>query len=606
MSIKEIKSILLTENEDNYLKIFELLDLDFKNTIQVVFDILYFSISRENFDDVNLMLDNIEKIITNLDKSKLKNINRLVKTLLFKIVHLKDNNDNIKYIEKRLMDMNKSLNLSLQEKPFAKTYGNLYNVIFEKRDLNIIELLLSGILINDIKKDIFYEIINYYIMIPIYKMDEINYFRDVIFLFFKYRKEKITKNIKLYVNLIKDKQKFCNIINAREILDYLKEIDSEDLVLLKKKYDIQSRVHNNILNEMASFSLNQNGRKVINADFITIDNEDAICLDDALSLQKNADGSYYFYVAISDIPSIVPFKSLTFYDAIRKMETMYLCDDMIDLYDSSVMSNLSYLYPDVYRNVIVYRYFVSPSLELDENSLTIIKGIIKVSNKLSFSDVNNGENMTYSETKMLDGMAEISEYLKGSNDRKEYREIENTLYPDAIHHHSLFTANHISAGIVEESMLLVGHTTAKYFKDRGLNYIFRNHAYPKVMNIREEMRKLLSLEQNDPLYMETFEKIKELYLNAYYSLENKGHEGLGYKDGFSHSTSPLRRAPDGINQYCTYLQVFENIGDKEYEELHQMLNEFVNHFNIRKKQNEDFTDEYNTLVRKLIKKNKLN
>ena len=89
-------------------------------------------------------------------------------------------------------------------------------------------------------------------------------------------------------------------------------------------------------------------------------------------------------------------------------------------------------------------------------------------------------------------------------------------------------------------------------------------------------------------YIELISNIKSMYLNAYYSIDNKGHEGLGY-DYYSHSSSPARRFTDEFNQYLTYFQVFNKItNDRDYYELEEEAREVVKHMNERKMQNDKF------------------
>ena len=130
------------------------------------------------------------------------------------------------------------------------------------------------------------------------------------------------------------------------------------------------------MKELTTFKFEIKGRKLINSNFITIDDKEAMCLDDTISLSQNKDGSYNFYVGITDIPSLIPYKSKTFYDALSKIETIYLIDKNIDLYHPCISNKLCSLLPYIPKNVIIYKYLVDPSFNLDTNSLEIIKGVI--------------------------------------------------------------------------------------------------------------------------------------------------------------------------------------------------------------------------------------
>ena len=117
--------------------------------------------------------------------------------------------------------------------------------------------------------------------------------------------------------------------------------------------------------------------------------------------------------------------------------------------------------------------------------------------------------------------------------------------------------------------------------------------------ISKEIERLLRLDKSSVSsdeYQRIVDNIKSLYLNAYYSTENKGHEGLGY-DYYSHSTSSARRFADSFNQYLTHFQLFDRItNDRDYYELETMAKEVVSHINDRKRENSKFASEYNYLM----------
>ena len=73
----EIKRILFSERELDINKINEYLDIDFKATINIIFDIFYDSILISSYDEINLILYNIEEIIDNQSTDNYKIINKI-------------------------------------------------------------------------------------------------------------------------------------------------------------------------------------------------------------------------------------------------------------------------------------------------------------------------------------------------------------------------------------------------------------------------------------------------------------------------------------------------------------------------------------------------
>ena len=65
---------------------------------------------------------------------------------------------------------------------------------------------------------------------------------------------------------------------------------------------------NIVLDELNTFKMDNEGRvNFTNQNCVTIDGENDMCLDDALYIEQNLDGSHTLYIHIADIPSFVPY-----------------------------------------------------------------------------------------------------------------------------------------------------------------------------------------------------------------------------------------------------------------------------------------------------------
>lgn len=611
---KELSSILLSESPNHLEKLNSLIEANGIASWSEIFNTLFEAVYNGPLEDANLILNNIEKVILNSEKEDLKRLISIIGNTIYKFSNLKVNKNNaLKNIKFRLLDIIRKLREEKTEEDNTNLYNLYYKIIFEERDLSVIEMLLkeeNNIFNRKDKEgnDLFYNILTYYSSLEESNLEEINYFSDVIMLFIKIRENTLVKNWKEY-SLIFEEEKVKEKEHVKEIKRKLYEVNDIDILALKKKYDIHSKVHDDVLKELSTFNFDEKKRVRINHNFITIDGEGSSCLDDALCLVKNRDGSYTLYIAISDIPALIPYGSRTFYDAMRRNEALYLCDDTIDLYHPLISHDLCSLLPEKDKNAIVYKYFVDTHFHVDLDSLEIIKGTIRVGNRLTYSNVNKGFGITREEAQMIENMYLLVSTLKNKNKQKEkYRKVENMLYSNAIYHHSLFVDKSVSANIIQESMLLVNSSVPRYFSKNNFVYTYRNHHLPSNKEINKKIDYLLQMNREDledAKYKEILKSIKEMYLNAHYSTENLGHEGLGY-EFYSHSTSPARRFDDSFNQYLTYFQVFNKIeSDLSYYELEALSREVVEHINKRKSENTKFASEYNYLrskVRRLEKK----
>jgi len=611
---RQLEAILLTENESKLDEINELFEEDYKQTLREMFVVLLDAIRTKAIIDINTILTNIETIILSQDIKNYKLINNAVREANYKMQELKKDTDEreFKRIKFRLVDLNRKMSEKKEEDTNANLYNFYHYLFFEEKNIDMIELVLkneNNILgrKDEFNNNLLYNIIDHYC--SLHEKDdkeEIEYFYEVIVLILKSEESRLVKDDKqCYIDLLN--RKFCKCKeHVKEIIERFQEFYKIDLNNLEKKYNIYSKVHNSVIEEIKIFKFDINGRRFINSNFVTIDSEDATCLDDAISLVKKKDGSYDYYIAITDVPSFIPYGSLTFYDALKKIETLYLCDRVISMFPNEVADNFCSLLPGQMRNVIAYKVQVDPSFNVDYDSLQIIPGIINVKNKLSYKQVNKHEGLDLETSKMIEDLALIAFKLKSQNKIKEkYRKIENLINSSAKHHHSMFADTSISANIVQESMLLANYMAAKYFVENGLVYIFRNLQILDEKSINSEVDRLLTLSHVDASGInqkKILNLLKDVMLTAHYDIKNQGHQGLNYKY-YSHSTSAARRFADAFCQHLTHEQIFNGpVSDKKHYELEIATKEIVEHINQKKKENAKFESEYNYLnSKKLIR-----
>lgn len=598
----EIKKILLSEKDLDMTTINSYLDIDYKTTINIIFDIFYDSIATCTYTEINLILYNIELIINLQDIDKLKIINNKVREVSYRLSKLNINTIELKNIKLILIDLNRKMRIKKETSDNYNAYILYNHLIFNDRDLKTVELLVKNkqdilLVTDELGNNIFYNILEAYLNTT--SFEDRNYFYDVIIIFLHNLDNKLLKDKQLYLDKLSSKQDKDYV---RDIMMRIRNFGKVDEVKLERKYHISSQMHDEVLKELESFKFDIQGRTLIDSNFVTIDDKEALCLDDALSLVENKDGSYSYYVAITDIPSLIPYKSKTYYDALSRVETLYLIDKNISLYHPNIANNLCSLLPGTPKNVLVYKYLVDSSFNLDPDSIEIVKGIITVDNRLTYDMVDSGMDIDYSILDMLEKISLVTNNLRSRNTSKEeYRRIENYIKKRADYHPSNFADRSVSANIVQESMLLVNSSVPKYFRDRGYLYLYRNHQIHNK-EYADRLFKELTKTYAGKIPHEEYEKMIKLlstaYLSAYYSGENKGHEGLGYKY-YSHSSSAARRFADSYDQYLTYFQLFnEPLSDKEYYDLERELHEVADHINERKRENTKFQNEYNYLCSK--------
>ena len=142
MSSKEIESILLSENDSGILKINDLLEANYKDALREIFNIFFDKVLLGPIIDVEVMLDNIEKIIWYQDVKNTKTIISAIKYTIYKFSNLKVNeNIEIRNIKFRLLDMIRKLNMHKEKVESENLYNVYHSIIFNDRDLSVLELV---------------------------------------------------------------------------------------------------------------------------------------------------------------------------------------------------------------------------------------------------------------------------------------------------------------------------------------------------------------------------------------------------------------------------------------------------------------------------------
>lgn len=610
---KEIESILLTENEEVLKKLDDYFSNNYKDTLLAMFTVLINAVRTKTINDINLILSNIEMVLLEQNASCDKLIIDAVKDANNKLSTFRSIKENreLRNIKFRLVDINRKIKEKKETENSNALYNFYYYIVFEEKNIELLEALLESEKNILAKKDsndknILYNIIDYFSSLN-EEDDDLDYFYDVIVLFLESEEAKLIKEERyIYLDLLNRKHaKYKS--HVKEIISRFSEFNKINTKKLERRYGISRKFHDEIYEELESLGYDTNNRRIINGNFITIDGSNATCLDDAICMVKNDDGSFYNYVAIADIASFVPYQSKIYYDAMQKEETLYLVDDIISMYPDIIANNYCSLLPNGKKNVIVYKVLVDPNYNVDMDSLEIIKGVITPSLKLDYATANSGIGLPNDIVCMLNDLALFSLKLRSQNlVKEEYRKIENIVRSDAKHHQSFYVDSSISANIIQEEMLLVNYLSASYFAKRDLVYLYRNHQIKTDGFINMEIKRLFNnshIDFNTIDYDKLFKLVRDSYLNASYSSVNKGHVGLGYS-AYSHSTASNRRFADSFNQYLTHMQVFNsNISSKLMEELFEEASLVSQIINERKKDNDKFTSEYNYLyAKKLIRK----
>lgn len=387
----------------------------------------------------------------------------------------------------------------------------------------------------------------------------------------KFNKEKDLKYIKELFNKneIKEKKQNRKLLWLNHLYNLI--IDSSykpSIEMLNNLYEIRYYFKPSVLAESNLLTIikkpEEDNKKTIEDHIITIDSEEVLGRDDALSIKKLNSDLYRLSIHITDPNSYCDINSLIIKEARKRNQTIYLEDQTIHMLPENIIKNLS-LDKDKYRYARTYNYEIDKYGELV--NFEIKKTIIKAT-----------ENLTYEEANQIiytgEGNKETTETIKNLLDLKNIIISNNK---DLFNPTSL---KPLSETLINFYMVYNGLNIGEYFHKKNLPMIYR------AQNIYKNLDGIdLELADRDERikYTKIIKSIENVNLTAFYSSEYNIHEGMGYII-YTRSSSPLRRYADILANDCEDNFYFKNIESKEaYEYIENLKNE-IKYLNSREQE----------------------
>lgn len=307
---------------------------------------------------------------------------------------------------------------------------------------------------------------------------------------------------------------------------------------------------------------------------ITIDGADAKDLDDAVYVEKLANGNYKLIVSIADVSYYIPEGSMLDKEALKRGNSVYLVDRVLPMFPREISNGVCSLNPHVNKLVL------SCEMEIDEEGRVVDhethKSIIKTAHRMTYDDVNEilagNEELTnkYSDIKdMLFTMHELSKiirkvkYNRGSIDfdLPEIKvELDEMGKVKALKNRDRGEAERI----IEDFMIAANETVAEKIFWLEIPSLYRTHDKPdpeRIKSLNETLAKFeYRIHSFEDLHPKKFQSIiedskdKDISMivhkmilmslkQARYTKENTGHFGLA-SSYYTHFTSPIRRYAD--------------------------------------------------------------
>ncbi|MFC6323001.1 ribonuclease R [Companilactobacillus baiquanensis] len=351
---------------------------------------------------------------------------------------------------------------------------------------------------------------------------------------------------------------------------------------------------------------------------ITIDGDDSKDFDDAVGVEKLANGNYHLEVHIADVTHYVTEGSALDNEAYERGTSTYLVDRVIPMLPFRLSNGICSLNPGEDRLALTCDMEIDPQGNVVKHE--IYPSIIQSKYRMTYNNVNS----------ILDGDPELL---------AEYKELAPTITEMAELHKILFNKRHLRGAIdfeeteaqiivdengkpidiklrergtsermIESFMLAANETVAEHYSLKHVPFLYRVHEKPddeKVKNFFEFVAAMGvdvkgNLKEITPKMFQGVlakvigtpeEAVVTIMLlrsmqQARYSDNPLGHFGLAAKY-YTHFTSPIRRYPDLIVHRMIHSYAENGFTDDEQAKWSSKLSEIAEHSSGRERKSID-------------------
>ena len=352
---------------------------------------------------------------------------------------------------------------------------------------------------------------------------------------------------------------------------------------------------------------------------VTIDGEHARDFDDAITLERLANGHFWLGVHIADVSHYVEEGGALDQEAYERGTSVYFPERAIHMFPSALATGLCSLRPRVDRLV------QTCLMEVDRHGQVVRAefhdGVIHSDERMTYTDVNailtERDEPTRARYVSLVPLFELMhELFVVLNTRRRKRGSVDFDLPEAAvvmdqagHIENIVVAErNVAHRLIEEFMLLANETVADYLEAAGGPGLYRIHEEPDLLKVEqfEEFIGGFGHSLGAPLntirpkhFQRLVEKIRgtpeerpiaflmlRTMQKARYAPENLGHFGLAAAS-YTHFTSPIRRYPDLVVHRLLRAHRAGRMDEPRREEVEEDLPEIARHTSVRERLADD-------------------
>ena len=329
---------------------------------------------------------------------------------------------------------------------------------------------------------------------------------------------------------------------------------------------------------------------------ITIDPVDARDFDDAISVERRADGGWDLGVHIADVSHYVAWESSIDLEARRRGTSVYLADRVLPMLPEALSNELCSLKPDEDRLAVTvdmrldahgrvtgceaYPSAIHSKVRLDYGTADELLAALPAADR---PGSGLGDKAVAAAAAARACGVDLAAFLREADELARARqlirrkrgaidfntvEVHAILDEDGLPVELVQRRRSAATGLIEEAMLLANECVAEYLADRTVPAAFRVHEPPSPDGLAAAAKVLVELgaasreraadivagepraiaatveeSAGTPLEPMVSALLLRAQSRAVYKPQNDGHYALGAR-AYCHFTSPIRRYPD--------------------------------------------------------------
>ena len=357
------------------------------------------------------------------------------------------------------------------------------------------------------------------------------------------------------------------------------------------KNDI-TEINNEVIELLDKFryisSYKRNYRDLTSQKTYTIDDNETIEIDDAISLEK-VNEKLKVWVHIASPPAFINYDSALDKLARKRNSSLYLCNKIEYMFPEIIVDKLFSLKEKENRFAISIGAIIEDDGQI--SSYEVTKSIVKPTYRLNYEDADELLDYVPEEEEdlyLIYKLINLRMNWRKNNGAIEIIECQGKIKVEENKPYLEIMEPTPSRKLISESMVLYGEIIAMFTRTNNIPVPYR--VQDRIKNEKVDLK-------SGNIVMTNY-LLKKSMGKTYYSSKSLKHNGLGL-DSYTHSTSPIRRYADLIIHYqiTNYLNNMQLITKSEMDKL-------INNLNKSSRQNiSKFREDQNEWIMRWFKEN---